>query len=175
MKSPLPLSGLYEHCLAKLDAGICGASFRAIIGFTVLAAWDRFASPYVPRWWLLVWFAVVLAALRILPAIARKVARFPPRVATVWRYRRTVAKLVDSYQWRKLLFFGLGMLIHSMIVRDADPWTAALTVGNLVAGGVGEWVWRAGGRGAGVTLDESDSGGKQVAPGNAPTGPGASA
>jgi hypothetical protein len=175
MKSPLPFSGLYEHCLAKLDAGIFGASFRAIIGFAVLAAWDRFASPYVPRWWLLVWFAGVLIALRILPVIARKVARFPSRAEAIWRYRRTVAKLVDSYQWRKLLFFGLGMLIHGTMVRDADPWTAALTVGNLVAGGVGEWVWRAGGKGADVTLRESDSGSEQVAPGNAPAGPGASA
>jgi hypothetical protein len=173
MRSPLPHSDLYERCLAKLDAGIVGASFRAIIGFAVLAAWDRFASPHVPRWWLLVGFAVVLAALRILPAIARRVARFPPRVETAWRYRRTVAKLVDSYQWRKLLFFGLGMLIHGAIVRDADPWTAALTAGNLVAGGLGEWLWRAGGRGAAVTLWESDSGSEQIAPGNAPAEPGA--
>jgi hypothetical protein len=150
MESLRSASSSYERLLVQLDVNPAGAILRLALGFAVVPLWQRVAGP-ASGWLVFVWFVAVLVAMRIVPALLRKVVKFPPAVEDGWRYRRAVAKRFDSYQWRKLLSFGVGMIAYGVTVQRLDSWEIALAAANLVAGVLGEWAWRAGGKGMQVT------------------------
>ena len=52
----------------------------------------------------------MLFGVKLFAAVARRAVRTSPAVAAHWEWRRNLARYRDSYQWRKLVWFGVGIL-----------------------------------------------------------------
>jgi hypothetical protein len=85
---------------------------------------------------------IVLALIRLLPLFIRKLIPFPISVKQAWHERRDTARKHDSYQWKKLLWIGIGML--SYIAASELFWTGRLSIACACAlvGGIGMLRWR---------------------------------
>ena len=142
MKALPPDSGAYERFLVRLDEFPVGALLRIAVGYAVVALWQVFADAGACGWQLVPWFLGVLVMLRVLPAVLRKLLTFPARAQAVWAHRRQLAKRFDSYQWRKLVWVGIGMAAYIASFRHFDFWVVTFSATALVAGLLGEWKWR---------------------------------
>jgi hypothetical protein len=132
-------SSLEKFALA-IDAPFIDIVWRGAVGCAFLP--NYFALVGADSWWVLV--ACLLAALfamRVGAGIARAVLPFSRDAKQAWAARRTVGKEFDSYQWRKLLGFGLGMAGYLALQRQPDP-KAWLLTGVVVGAGVaGSLLW----------------------------------
>ena len=63
-------------------------------------------------WMLVPFLLLVLLLLRVVLAVVRKVVPFSPELQEAWSERRRMAKLYDSYQWRKMLWIGAGLALY---------------------------------------------------------------
>src|SRR5262245_33572808 len=130
-----------ERWLVRLEDPVGSAVYRAAIGFLMLpsAAWlgaDGSAAA------LAAYFLITLFAIRAVPAVLRKLLPFPPAVLRVWATRRFIAKRHDSYQWKKLLWIGVGMLAYAAYAGRGNAVSLVLSGACLGAGLAGTWVWR---------------------------------
>ena len=131
-----------EQILVSLDDGAAGALLRVGLGYVTGAAWLFLGGLGSPEWTVLPFFLAVLIAVRLLPAVIRKVRRFSEPVRSVWTERRQLAKRFDSYQWQKLLWIGVGLTLR-LASSDRRPGALiALAVACLVAGTLGLATWR---------------------------------
>jgi hypothetical protein len=131
------------HRLAlQLDQPPLDFILRGILGFLTLPL-TRFAAGAEPRGWqLVVVLAFLLAALRVVPGIIRKLVAFPEPVRAVWSERRQIAKRFDSYQWRKLTAIGIGLAVSVGWSKLVDPIALGLVIVCLLSGIAGTLVWR---------------------------------
>ena len=118
-----------ERVLLGVDAWPAGALLRVLAGSAVLPLASFLGRRALGQraesgWGLVLFFLAVLAAFRVVPAVARKVLRFPKALKDVWWERRQIAKEYDSYQWRKLTWFGVGLAIYIIATRrfDSSRW-----------------------------------------------------
>jgi hypothetical protein len=129
-----------ERMLLQLECSPWHAIHRVAIGFAILAVYH--GLPFARDWrLLLLTFAAVLLSLRIAPAIARRVLPFSVAAQAAWAERRRLGKRYDAYQWRKLLWIGVGMVIWLLLPGSFSPAPAALTAVCVVGGGIGAWRW----------------------------------
>jgi hypothetical protein len=138
-KSP---ASLFARMLIQLDVFPVGALLRAGVGYALMPTLRYVLGPGSSDWRIVPWFIAVLVSFRVLPAVLRTVVRFPPTTRTVWVERRVLAKRFDSYQWRKLVWFGVGMAANAAIWGDFDAVPLAFTAAVIVAGCLGEYAWR---------------------------------
>ena len=129
--------------LIKLDEFPVGALIRLAIGYAIAPFGEFLAEPDGIGWRVLPLFVAVLVMMRVLPGLLRKVVTFPPEATAVWVQRRQLAKRFDSYQWRKVLWFGIGMAASAAITEGVEPWTVVLTAASVGAGLLGEITWQA--------------------------------
>jgi len=115
--------------------------YRAVIGFGLMPAYYRVFGEGGSPWKLFVFFLLVLAALRIVPGVLRRVLPFSPEVKTVWAERRALARRYDSYQWRKLFGLGCGWFAYLLVANE--DWSGAwfLAIACLASGAVGLAFW----------------------------------
>lgn len=132
----------HERLLIGVDRFPAGALLRVAVGFSFLAAFARLAPSSTSPWVVLMSFVGVLVSFRLIPAFVRRVAPFSDEVHAVWARRRGLAKRFDSYQWGKLLWFGVGMALHVAWMGAPPPATGVLVALCLVGGGLGLWQWR---------------------------------
>jgi hypothetical protein len=132
---------LIERILAALDRPALAALLRMLAGMAVVPAW-RVIGGNSPGWTVFPFFIGALAALRVLPAVLRKLIRVSPRLTDVWAERRRIAKRFDSYQWRKLFWMGLGLAGYWMLAGTASRAVAVLVLVTLVSGALGQMIWR---------------------------------
>jgi len=100
--------------------------------------WDENGSG-----WVLAPFLVgVLVALRVIPAVVRRLMPFSDAIQAVWGERRQLAKRCDSYQWQKLLWIGLGLALYTVL--SGQYHTSRITICSvcLVSGALGLASWR---------------------------------
>jgi hypothetical protein len=116
--------------------------YQLVIGFCLIPAAGWWWGERVGSWRLLASFLFVLLMLRVVPALARHAVRFPQDITTEWARRRALAKRFDSYQWRKLLWFGLGMVAYLLVRGEAPAVPSGLALVCLVSGGLGALRWR---------------------------------
>ena len=134
--------GAYERILLLLDQSPCGEVFRIGIGYLLVPLSSSNSSASVhPELTLAYWFLGVLLALRLVPVVIRKTLPFPERVVTVWSERRQIAKRFDSYQWRKLIWFGVGLSAYAVSVGRFRGPSAVLTILCVIGGLLGAWAW----------------------------------
>src|SRR5262249_55486470 len=98
-----------QDFLAKIDVGPAGALLRIVLGAAF--AWLVVTlHSTAPAWLAVLLFLGMLFLIKIGAGVLRAAIPAPPTVKAQWARRRDLARKFDSYQWRKLLWFGLGML-----------------------------------------------------------------
>ncbi len=137
-----PPPGPWESFARRADSPSWHRVYRLAIGFSVAPLFGWWRGDRGSEWLIVPFFLAVLASLRVGPAVARRLMPAPDAVLARWARRRRLAKRFDSYQWRKLLWFGLGLAAYLALVEGARVSTVALTAGCLLGGSVGEWRWR---------------------------------
>lgn len=131
-----------EHGLTLIENAPWCALYRVAIGYGTQPLYSKLVGGDVSGWWLGLWFVSLLMALRFGPAILRAVLPLSEGVKAVWAERRRIAKRFDSYQWRKLIWFGAGLAAYVAWSGSVTQPGIALTVFCLVGGGLGEMTWR---------------------------------
>ncbi len=139
---PHSRSKAVEHALANLDAAPWGALYRAAIGYALLPSLSVLTGGADAGWWLLPWFIAVLVGLRVLPALLRKRWKVSPELSAIWLDRRVMAKRYDSYQWRKLLWIGIGLSAYLAWQDRLTMPAVVLALFCLVGGITGSVVFR---------------------------------
>lgn len=133
--------GFAGRMVLALETPPWDSAYRALIGYGVMPAYLQLFGGNVVPWKLFVFFLAVLAALRIVPGVLRRVLPFPREVKTVWAERRALAKRYDSYQWRKLFGLGLGWLAYLLVGGKAHDVPLFLALACIVSGMLGQLVW----------------------------------
>ena len=131
-----------ERVLVGLDDGAAGALLRVGLGYVTGFAWLQLIGQQGRGGTVVPFFLAVLAAVRLLPAVIRKVGRFSQPVRDIWTERRQMAKRFDSYQWQKLFWIGLGLMLHVGMSDQRPTALFALAAGCLGAGALGMATWR---------------------------------
>ena len=133
---------MFERLVVRADERFGGALFRAVVGFALVPAWLWLMRSAAEGWTLFVFAAGVLATLRVVPGVLRKLLPFGDEVRGLWAARRQLAKRFDSYQWQKLFPIGLGLMAYLLASREHASAAIALALTYVVAGGIGLIVWR---------------------------------
>ena len=132
----------YERLILLIEQYPCSAFYRIGLGCVLPLLYCRISSKEDSEWFLILWFLSCLFAIRLFPAVFRKVFPFSKEVKGIWAERREIAKRYDSYQWRKLIWFGIGMACYVVLSGTWNAVVVALTAFCVVGGGIGVFVWR---------------------------------
>lgn len=132
----------YERIAVLLDQFPYGAVYRIAIGFFLAPLSTYFPLSARPGLSLALWLVGVLLALRLVPVVLRKVLPFSQPAIAIWAQRRQIAKRFDSYQWRKLVWFGVGLSAYAVASTEFGGTSAAPTVFCVAGGVLGMLAWR---------------------------------
>jgi hypothetical protein len=132
-----------ERALLHLDIGAAGALYRVAIGFATLPTMSLFLGSDGSDWTVVPFLLSILLLLRIVPAVVRKLMPFSRAAQEAWAARRRTAKQYDSYQWRKLLWIGLGLALYTAISGHLSTSPIVICAFCLVAGAAGTLRWHA--------------------------------
>jgi hypothetical protein len=130
-----------ERLLLGFDVGAAGALWRAVLGALFVLAL-RAVHPAAGIAFALAVLLVVLFGLKAAAAVARRALPASPQVRAHQEWRRNLARLHDSYQWRKLLWVGLGVFAASTLDGPRGRWERPLAAACAGAGLTAELVWR---------------------------------
>jgi hypothetical protein len=86
-------------------------------------------------------FLGFLITLRGLPIVVRRLLPFSNHAKIIWAERRRLAKLYDSYQWRKLFWIGLGLATFGILIGELKGPIGILVGFCLLGGGFGLWAY----------------------------------
>ena len=129
-----------EKLIVALDAPMADILWRGAVGFLFLPNYFNLVGS--DSWWpLLACLLAVLFAMRVGAGLIRALLPFSRATKDLWAARRTLGKEYDSYQWRKLLGFGAGMLGFLALQRQGNPKAWILAVVVLAAGLAGSMFW----------------------------------
>ena len=134
--------GALKQILRRAEAPPWQATYQLVIGFFLVPLFARLRSRDAPDWHLLPFFLLVLVALRIISAIVRRSLPFSSDLQTRWSRQRLLAKRYDSYQWRKLFWFGLGLSSYVALFERAGSIPGFLALVCLLSGALGALAWR---------------------------------
>ena len=130
-----------EKVLVNLDIGIPGALLRVVLGALFVPVVETL-RPGAGLGTLSALLIVALFAVKVAAAAGRKAVPASTGVRAHWEWRRNLARYYDSYQWRKLVWFGIGIVIGA---ATASPGTRQQWILGLVcaaAGAIAEPLWR---------------------------------
>ena len=131
-----------EHGLVALDGSPWSNISRVGIGLAMPPLFHALFGDHGSVWGFLIFFLLLLVALRVVPAVLRLVLPFSAKANNIWAERRGLAKQYDSYQWQKLLWIGLGLLPYAVSVSGAKNAEFPVTVFCLIGGTLGLLRWR---------------------------------
>jgi hypothetical protein len=135
-------AALIERMARRAETAPWLALYRVGIGAGVLLAFNRTSGHAVGSWRLVPLLLLTLLTLRVVPVVVRRVLPFSDEARAEWSRRRVLAKGFDSYQWRKLLWIGLGIGGAALLVGQTDTMPSVVAVICLLAGGIGTLRWR---------------------------------
>src|SRR5260370_908052 len=131
-----------ERFLVGLDSGPWSAISRVALGLCIPPVFRALSGGRDLVWLSLALFLGLLFLLRVVPAVLRRALPFSAEAKEIWRERRNIAKLHDSYQWQKLFWIGLGLLPYAVIGDGLRNGELVVTFFCLIAGGAGLLFWR---------------------------------
>jgi hypothetical protein len=131
----------HERFLVALEQQPWSGLYRVGIGYLLAPSFCYLASSEVLDWRFVVWFGVVLFALRVVPLVVRKMVPFSDEVGRIWMARRQRAKEYDSYQWRKLTWLGLGLALYGITSGNQSRMIVTITAFCLSGGLLGLACW----------------------------------
>ena len=147
-----------EQFLLALEEHPWNVAYRVAIGLSAFPLYRALWGLDGPRWSLVCFFLTGLLLLRLVPAVLRRLLSFSAETQEIWRERRRLSKRYDSYQWRKLLWIGLGIALNVLFSRSAESEAVGVIVAlAFLAPGVAGWiVWhRITGRNASLKVSAS--------------------
>jgi hypothetical protein len=124
-----------------LDTGMPGALLRITLGILLVIA-AAAVYPSVGLGALSASLLVVLFLIKVFAGVARRVVSASPLVRSHWEWRRHLARYYDSYQWRKLVWFGTGILIGGALRLPGAVGAWILGLACVTSGGAAEMLWR---------------------------------
>jgi hypothetical protein len=130
----------FESMVRRIDAPPVQSVYQVTIGFLVVPAFARAIGAV--DWRLVPFFLAVLAAVRAVPAVLRHALPFSSELKAHWFRQRVLAKRYDSYQWRKLFWFGVGLTSYVVMFDRGGLVGGALAAVCLAAGALGFVFWR---------------------------------
>ena len=145
MATRCPASSVMARVLPRLDQPPWSALYRLLIGVSVVPLF-RWSFGQDGTLLLLPFFLFMLLMLRLVPAAIRRLVSAPDDVQAEWARQRMLAKRFDSYQWRKLLWFGLGLAAYVVAAEHSGIVEGGLAGACVLAGAMGAWKWRRLGR-----------------------------
>jgi hypothetical protein len=133
-----------ERWLVAVETRPWDVLYRALIGLATLWIVSRLKMSGVADsdWLLVPVLLAVFLALRVVPVVARKLVPFSKSAQEVWVQRRTMAKRYDSYQWQKLLGFGIGLALYTAVSGQHSTARIAVAAFCLSSGAVGTILWQ---------------------------------
>lgn len=131
-----------ERFLIDLDSGSWSAISRVALGLAIPPLLRVLSAGDDSIWISLGLFVGLLAALRVVPAVLRRVLPFSPEAKAIWLERRFRAKRYDSYQWQKLFWIGLGIVPYALIGDGLRIGELVVMLICLMGGGAGLFFWR---------------------------------
>jgi hypothetical protein len=138
-----PELGTIETVLLNLDHGALGALYRVAIGFAIVPAISLRMGNDISEWTVILSLLAVLLLLRIVPAVIRKLVPFSRPLRDAWAARRRMAKQYDSYQWRKLIWIGIGLSLFTAVSGEFSPLRSVVCSICVLAGVAGMATWHA--------------------------------
>jgi hypothetical protein len=132
---------MLDKALINFDVGVPGAVLRIALGFLLVPALHVLGPAPGPSA-VVVSLLAMLFAVKVAAAVGRRVVPASNVVRSHWEWRRNLARYHDSYQWRKLVWFGMGLIMCAIlwVPETKIQWLLGATC--LVAGGAAEVVWR---------------------------------
>lgn len=127
--------------LLNLDVGPLGGLLRVALGIAFVLALRR-VHPGAPGAVAMAALAIVLFGVKAVAAVARRMVPAPPAVRAHLEWRRNLARFHDSYQWRKLVWVGIGIVAAAQLGGPGDGWELPLGAACILSGAVAEVVWR---------------------------------
>lgn len=132
----------FESVVRSIDAPPVQPVYQVVIGFLVVPVFARTIANGAADWRLVPFFLAVLAAVRAVPAALRHTLPFSSDLKAHWFRQRVLAKRYDSYQWRKLFWFGAGLTLYVALFDRGGQIDRALAAVCLAAGALGFVFWR---------------------------------
>ena len=126
-----------ERFLLALDSPPWSAVARIVLGLAILPVFRALSGGGDAIWITVILFVGLLMALRVGPAVLRRLLPFSAEARSLWFERRNMAKLNDSYQWQKLFWIGLGMLPYAFIGGGLKSGELAIVLFCLIGGAAG--------------------------------------
>jgi hypothetical protein len=143
MKVPLPENlRAHERLLVLIERSPWRELYRIAIGYAMMPLFFWWFGTHENDWAIFVWFSGVLVSIRVVPMVLRKVLLSQSGVHVVWAEQRRMAKRFDSYQWQKLLWIGIGLMVYSLVSGRFSGVVGAVVILSLISGGLGLVVWR---------------------------------
>jgi uncharacterized membrane protein YfcA len=133
--------GMLEKVLINFDVGVSGAVLRVALGYVLVPALQVLGIGPGP-WTVVVSLLAMLFAVKVVAAVGRRVVPASDVVRSHWEWRRNLARYHDSYQWRKLLWIGIGLMMGAAIGSPGTRVQWLIGVLCVVAGGGAEVYWR---------------------------------
>lgn len=131
-----------ERILVVLDSWPWSAASRIALGLLIPPLFHALSGDGDSIWVTLALFIGLLAALRIVPAVLRHALPFSADAQAIWVTRRDIAREHDCYQWQKLFWIGLGLLLYALIGGGLTNGELVLASICLIGGGVGLLFWQ---------------------------------
>lgn len=130
-----------ERVLIGLDSWPWSAVCRVAVGLGIPPVFRALSGARDSVLIAFALFILLLVVLRAVPAVARHALPFSVKAKEIWKARRNIAKVYDSYQWQKLFWIGLGLLPYAVIGDGLRNGELAVTLFCLIGGLVGLLVW----------------------------------
>jgi len=133
---------LIESVAVRLDQAPWAPLWRFVLGWSIVAAWIGATRDARRTAAFIVFFLGVLFAVRLVPAVLRKLLPFSASAQAIWAERRRFAKRFDSYQWQKLFWIGLGCTVYLSVSAGAAGGLWPVAILCLASGASGLMTWR---------------------------------
>jgi hypothetical protein len=131
---------MLEKVIVRVDVGVAGALLRVLLGLAFTVTVGR-ALPDAGLGKVILLFLLMLFGIKALAALARGIIPTSQVVRECWAWRRELARYHDSYQWRKLLWFGVGILA-SWPTGLRGSWQIPLGASCIGSGLIAQFLWR---------------------------------
>jgi hypothetical protein len=135
------LSGT-ERLLFALDESPFDAIWRIAVGLAVFPFTDFLFKKKDSMVSSIEGLLIVLFLTRLLPLFIRKIIPFSASIKQAWFKRRNTGKNFDSFQWKKLLWIGAGMLFYVAFSGSWEIGRVLPVVVCVIAGAIGMYRWR---------------------------------
>ena len=132
----------WENLLINIEQGPWNAFYRIVIGVFLNEIYFLLFGANGSPLALPLLLVLMLIILRLGPAVLRRLLPFSIEARAIWMRRRRLAKLYDSYQWRKLFWIGFGFALDAALSSRYQGISIVLASACMITGAGGLFVWR---------------------------------